>query len=134
DRRDLPAAPRVASAVERAPRLLCPDDRPRLDRALFRPRRGAGLRPPLAARRSAAPVRRFVLVALVALAFPSAALAHATLESISPHFRKELQSGPKTIRLHFDQYVKLISPSAVKVLNANGKDFSLPAHTQGTNI
>ena len=79
-------------------------------------------------------MRRVLLVALLTLAFPSAAYAHATLESTTPHFGKEVQTSPKTISLHFDQYVKLLSPSAIKVLDANGKDFALPAHVQGTNV
>jgi len=79
-------------------------------------------------------VRRFALVALLALAFPASAFAHATLRSTTPHFGKELQQGPKTIELHFDQYVKLFNASAIKVLNTNGKDFAYGAHTQGTNV
>jgi copper transport protein len=79
-------------------------------------------------------VRRLLLVALVALAFPAAAAAHATLESTAPHFRTELPGSPKTITLDFDQSVKLISPNAIKVLNARGKDFALPAHTSGTHV
>jgi len=79
-------------------------------------------------------VRRFVLVALLALAFPSAAFAHATLESTTPHFGKELQQAPKTIELHFDQYVKLFNTSAIKVLNDNGKNFAYGARTQGTSV
>lgn len=79
-------------------------------------------------------MRRGLLVVLVALAFPASAFAHATLESTTPHFRKELQASPKTITLRFDQSVKLISPNAIKVLNAKGKDFALPAHTEGTSV
>ncbi len=79
-------------------------------------------------------MRRLAVVALVALAFPAGASAHATLRSTTPHFRKELQQGPATIQLHFDQYVKLISPNAIKVLNSHGKDFAGSAHTHGTNI
>ncbi len=79
-------------------------------------------------------MRRVALLALLALAFPASAFAHATLESTTPHFRKELQTSPKTITLRFDQYVKLISPNAIKVLDAKGKDFALPAHVDGKNI
>ncbi len=39
-------------------------------------------------------MRRVVAVALVALAFPAAAAAHATLRSTMPHFGHELQQGP----------------------------------------
>ena len=38
-------------------------------------------------------MRRFVLVALIALAFPAAALAHATLRSTTPHFAARFTPG-----------------------------------------
>ena len=48
-------------------------------------------------------MRRALLIAgLVALAVPATASAHATLRSTTPHFGTELQSSPRTIRLHFD--------------------------------
>jgi copper transport protein len=79
-------------------------------------------------------VRRAALVVLAALAFPAAASAHATLESTTPHFGRELQQAPKTIALHFDQYVKLFNTSAIKVLNDNGKEFAYGARIQGTSV
>jgi copper transport protein len=79
-------------------------------------------------------VRRVALIALLALAFPAAASAHATLKSTTPHFGKELQQGPKTIALHFDQYVKLFNRSAIEVLNDKGKNFAYGAHTSGLNV
>jgi copper transport protein len=78
-------------------------------------------------------MRRLVLIVLVALAFPAAASAHATLRSTTPAFGTELQRGPLTIRLHFDQRVKLL-PGAVKVLNGGGKDFAGPARVAGTDV
>ena len=78
-------------------------------------------------------MRRLVAVALLALAFPAAASAHATLRSTTPAFRSELQRGPSVIRLHFDQYVKVL-PGALKVLNDAGKDFALGAHVSGTDV
>ena len=78
-------------------------------------------------------MRRLALVALIALAFPASAFAHATLESTSPHFRQELQQGPKTIRLHFDQSVRLL-PNAVKVLDEKGRDHAGAARTRGTDV
>ena len=78
-------------------------------------------------------MRRLLLVALAALAFPASAFAHATLESTKPSFRQELQSGPRVIRLHFDQYVKVI-PRSLEVLNDKGVNFALPARTQGTDL
>ena len=47
-------------------------------------------------------MRRLALVALVALAFPAVASAHATLRSTTPTFRSELKQGPSVIRLTFD--------------------------------
>ena len=74
-------------------------------------------------------MRRLALVALVALAFPAAASAHATLRSTTPTFRSELKQGPSVIRLHFDQHVKVL-PSSVRVLNGVGKNFAGPARAQ----
>jgi copper transport protein len=78
-------------------------------------------------------VRRLLLVGVVALAFPASAFAHATLESTTPSFRQELRAGPATVRLHFDQYVKVI-PHSLEVLNGKGVDFALAAHTERTDI
>src|SRR5207245_1157551 len=101
--------------------------------ALHRPRRGTRVRPPVAARRSAAPMRRVVLAVLAALAFPAAASAHATLVSTSPPFGHELQRAPARIVLHFDQYVKVL-PGSVDVLNGVGKQFASDARVSGTNV
>jgi copper transport protein len=78
-------------------------------------------------------MRRLVLVALVALAFPAAASAHATLRSATPSFRAELKQGPSVIRLHFDQQVKVL-PGSIRVLNGVGKNFAEPAKTNGTYV
>lgn len=78
-------------------------------------------------------MRRFAFFALVALAFPGAASAHATLRSTSPHFGNELQRGPAAIRLHFDQRVRVL-PGAVQVLNGVGKQFAGTARTDGTDV
>jgi copper transport protein len=78
-------------------------------------------------------MRRIALIGLVALAFPAAASAHATLRTTSPRFGTELQRGPATIRLRFDQHVKIL-PGAVQVLNGVGKNFARGAHVQGTTI
>ena len=78
-------------------------------------------------------MRRLWIVVLAALAFPAVASAHATLRSTSPHFGKELQRGPATITLHFDQHVKVL-PGAVQVLNGVGKDFAGTARVEGTNV
>jgi copper transport protein len=73
-------------------------------------------------------------VAVAALAFPASAFAHATLEQTTPGFRQELQAGPKTIRLRFDQYVKLFNGQAIRVVNDDGKDFAYGATTEGTDV
>jgi copper transport protein len=78
-------------------------------------------------------VRRAAAIALLALAFPAAASAHATLRSTTPSFRAELQRGPSVIRLHFDQRVKVL-PGAIKVLSSDGKDFAGPAHVHGAEV
>ncbi len=78
-------------------------------------------------------MRRALLVALAALAFPAGASAHATLRSTTPHFGHEVQSMPPLIRLHFDQRVKIL-PGAIHVLNGVGKDFAGPSHVVGTNV
>ena len=74
-----------------------------------------------------------LVAALALLAFPAAASAHATLKSTTPSFRSELQSGPHTIALHFDQKVKILT-GAIRVLDDQGKDFALAATVVGANV
>jgi copper transport protein len=78
-------------------------------------------------------MRRFALVALVALAFPAAASAHATLRSSAPTFRSELKHGPSVIRLRFDQNVKVL-PNSIQVLNGVGKNFAGAARSDGPSV
>jgi copper transport protein len=78
-------------------------------------------------------MRRIALIAFVALLFPAAASAHATLRSTTPRFGTELESGPGTIRLHFDQEVRIV-PGSVEVLGTNGKNFAGAVHTSRTDI
>ena len=59
-------------------------------------------------------------VLFVALAFPAAAGAHATLVRTSPGFGERVQRSPQVIRLRFDQSVKVL-PNAVDVFTAKGK-------------
>lgn len=75
-------------------------------------------------------MRRLALVALAALAFPAAASAHAQLQSTRPAFGHEIQLAPKTIRIHFDQIVKVL-PGFVQVLDAKGKNYASGARAQG---
>ena len=78
-------------------------------------------------------MRRIAFCALVALAFPAVASAHATLRSTTPSFRSELKQGPPVIRLRFDQQVKVL-PGSVRVLNGVGKDFAGQARATGTDV
>ena len=78
-------------------------------------------------------MRRLLLISLVALAFPSAASAHATLRYTTPRFGTELQRSPGQIALHFDQQVKVL-PGSIKVLNGVGKQFALQARTDGRSV
>jgi len=78
-------------------------------------------------------VRRLALVALVALGFPAAASAHATLRSTTPPYAHEVARAPATIRLHFDQHVKILA-GAVKVLDANGRNHALGSTSTGLDI
>jgi copper transport protein len=78
-------------------------------------------------------MRRTLVVALVALAFPGVASAHATLRSTTPVFATEVQQGPPRIVLRFDQAVKVL-PGSVKVLNGVGKQYALPAHVEGRTV
>ena len=79
-------------------------------------------------------MRRALPIALAAaLAFPVAASAHATLQSTTPRFGKEVQRGPVLIRLHFDQHVRVL-PGAVKVLNGVGRNFAGTSSADGTVV
>lgn len=63
-------------------------------------------------------MRRLALIALLALAFPAPALAHATLEHEQPGFREKLDQGPHVVRLRFDQGVAV---PAIEVRTAKGR-------------
>jgi copper transport protein len=65
-------------------------------------------------------VRRLALTGVVALAFPSAAFAHASLKHESPGFRQRLETAPREVRLTFDQAVKPLANS-IQVRSARGK-------------
>jgi copper transport protein len=78
-------------------------------------------------------MRRLLFLALAALAFPSAAFAHATLKATAPSFRQELRQGPSVIRLRFDQRVEVL-PGAVRVLDDRGKDFAGAVRVDGTTV
>jgi copper transport protein len=65
-------------------------------------------------------MRRVLLVgALVALALPGQAFAHATLEHTFPSFQQRLQTSPRTVQLLFDQYIKAL-PRSVQLFSRSG--------------
>jgi copper transport protein len=77
-------------------------------------------------------MRRFALVALIALAFPANAFAHAALRQTWPAFRERIDAAaPRQVRLRFDQLVKPLSNSIV-VYTARGRVVSLPARNGAT--
>ena len=65
-------------------------------------------------------MRRLLAVALLALALPAAASAHATLTKTEPGFGTRVERSPKLVRLHFDQSVERC-PNAIRVYDANGR-------------
>jgi copper transport protein len=74
-------------------------------------------------------MKRLALVGLLALAFPSAAFAHASLQQTGPSFRERLQVAPQAVWLHFDQRVKAL-PTSIQVYSSHGDAVSLPAHNR----
>jgi copper transport protein len=78
-------------------------------------------------------MRALLITVAVALALPTAASAHASLRSATPGFGVELQHGPGTVRLLFDQQVKVL-PGAVRVLNGVGRDFARGSRVQGDQV
>ena len=65
-------------------------------------------------------MKRLLTVALVALAVPAAASAHATLSKTQPQYGTRMQQAPKVLRLEFDQIVDAL-PNAVRVYSAKGR-------------
>jgi copper transport protein len=76
-------------------------------------------------------VRRVALVALLALALPGQAMAHAALRTESPGFQERLARTPTVIRLRFDQAVSLPS---IKVLDVDGRNHAAAAVVAGRTI
>jgi copper transport protein len=73
--------------------------------------------------------RLLLTAALLALAFPAQAFAHATLEKTTPGFRERLPSTPQKIVLRFDQYVEVL-PGSVRLYSSRG---SLGVHRVASN-
>jgi copper transport protein len=63
--------------------------------------------------------RVLLLGALVTLALPAQAFAHATLERTTPGLRERVTYSPRTIALRFDQYIKAL-PGSIKLYSASG--------------
>jgi copper transport protein len=77
-------------------------------------------------------VRRLAVVALVALAFPAGAWAHATLLRTSPAVGERLAAPPRLITLSFDQSVRVL-PNGIQVLDAKGRLVSGPPRVSATD-
>src|SRR5690242_3428194 len=104
---DLSARAKRAPALPGRSRRICAHVRRAGRLPLLRPRCGAGLRPHLAARGTAASMRRaLVIAAFIVLALPTQAFAHATLENTLPRFEQRLPASPRYVTLSFDQYVE----------------------------
>jgi len=68
-------------------------------------------------------VRKLLGVALLALALPAAASAHATLTKTEPAIGKRVERSPSMVRLYFDQSVDVL-PNAIRVYDAKGRVLS----------
>ena len=77
--------------------------------------------------------RVLLVAAAAALVLPAAASAHATLQQTTPKFGTELQRGPGTIVLRFDQHIDML-PGAVRVLDGTGHNYAGGAHVEGTRL
>src|ERR671937_325030 len=132
-RRDLPAAPDRPTARRGAADGLRARVRRPFDLPLLRPRRGAGVRPPVAVGWPTPPMRRLGLVTLLGLAFPATAFAHANLQSTSPKFRERVGRAPAAVVPHFDQSVQA-QPNAIDVKNAVGKTLSGTSRATGQDV
>lgn len=64
--------------------------------------------------------RTLLAAALLALALPAAASAHATLIRSTPAVQERLAGTPQLVRLTFDQSVKAL-PNAIRVYTAKGR-------------
>jgi copper transport protein len=75
-------------------------------------------------------MRGILAVAALALAFPGAAFAHASLTGTTPPTQSRVATPPTAVVLRFDQTVT-ITPRAIEVFSASGKKLSGPAATSG---
>ena len=76
-------------------------------------------------------MKRLLPIAIgVALVFPASALAHATMEQVSPGFRERVASSPRELVFRFDQHVQVV-PGSVRVFSQRGSVGSIRARTEG---
>jgi copper transport protein len=64
--------------------------------------------------------RALLLGALLALAFPATALAHAALTQATPEVQQRVERAPRAVRLEFDQVVTVV-PGSIQVRTAGGR-------------
>ena len=67
--------------------------------------------------------RALIVAALVVLAVPPGAFAHASVRATSPAYRQRVERSPQIVSVRFDQVVKAF-PNSVLVLSSNGKVLS----------
>ena len=60
-----------------------------------------------------------VAVALLALALPGVAFAHASVRATQPSYRERLERAPRSVWVRFDQGVKAL-PNSIVVQSASG--------------
>ncbi len=75
------------------------------------------------------PSCKLLLGTVVALAWPAAASAHASMVQSSPAFGAELARGPRLVTLRFDQAVRVL-PGSIVVTDAAGERISRTARPE----
>jgi len=79
-------------------------------------------------------MRSLAAAALVALALPASAFAHANLTQRTPSFGTRLQTAPHAVTLRFDQGIDVF-PNAIDVRSATGVSMTAgPSHVAGDDV
>jgi copper transport protein len=78
-------------------------------------------------------MKRLVVVAVLALAFPAGAYGHAALIGKSPSYHERLDAPPRVVLLRFDQTIELL-PKAIVVLGPDGKNVAGEARLLGRSL
>ena len=65
-----------------------------------------------------------------ALLLPTSALAHATMEKVSPGFRERVRSSPRELVFRFDQHVQVV-PGSVRVFSSRGSVGTISVRSEG---